>query len=192
MNLLGVLEGILFVVGDEGITLSKICEIMDISLEEAKNLLKELRSTYENNARGIRISYLGDAFKLTTKQEHKEYYKKLVENPENNLLSSSALEVLAIVAYNQPITRVEIDEMRGISSSHMVRRLVAKGLLKEAGKSTMPGRPNLYKTTSDFLDYFGLATLEDLPSIDMSKYDGGEQEKDLFTSIYKEEESQDE
>ncbi len=192
MNLLGVLEGILFVVGDEGITLSKICEIMDISLEEAKNLLKELRSTYENNARGIRISYLGDAFKLTTKQEHKEYYKKLVENPENNLLSSSALEVLAIVAYNQPITRVEIDEMRGVSSSHMVRRLVAKGLLKEAGKSTMPGRPNLYKTTSDFLDYFGLATLEDLPSIDMSKYDGGEQEKDLFTSIYKEEESQDE
>ena len=192
MNLLGVLEGILFVVGDEGTTLSKICEIMDISLEEAKNLLKELRSTYENNARGIRISYLGDAFKLTTKQEHKEYYKKLVENPENNLLSSSALEVLAIVAYNQPITRVEIDEMRGVSSSHMVRRLVAKGLLKEAGKSTMPGRPNLYKTTSDFLDYFGLATLEDLPSIDMSKYDGGEQEKDLFTSIYKEEESQDE
>lgn len=192
MNLMGVLEGILFVVGDEGITLNKICEIMDISLEEAKNLLKELRGTYENDARGIRISYLGDSFKLTTKQEHKEYYKKLVENPENNLLSSSALEVLAIVAYNQPLTRVEIDEMRGVSSSHMVRRLVAKGLLKEAGKSTMPGRPNLYKTTSDFLDYFGLATLEDLPSIDMTKYDGGEQEKDLFTSIYKEEESQDE
>lgn len=184
----GVLEGILFVVGEEGITLKKICEILNISLEEAKNLLKELKSTYENEDRGIRISYLGDAFKLTTKQEHKEYYKKLVENPENNLLSASALEVLAIVAYNQPITRVEIDEMRGISSSHMIRRLVAKGLLKEAGKSTMPGRPNLYKTTSDFLDYFGLATIEDLPSIDMSKYkDKEEQERDLFTSIYKEE-----
>ena len=192
MNLLGVLEGILFVVGDEGITLNKICEIMDISLEEAKKLLKDLRSTYEGEDRGIRISYLGDAFKLTTKQEHKEYYKKLVENPENNLLSPSALEVLAIVAYNQPITRVEIDEMRGVSSSHMVRRLVAKGLLKEAGKSTMPGRPNLYKTTSDFLDYFGLATLEDLPSIDMSKYEGNDQEKDLFTSIYKEEEEHNE
>lgn len=189
----GVLEGILFVVGEEGITLQKICEILDISLEEAKGLLKELKSTYESEDRGIRISYLGDAFKLTTKQEHKEYYKKLVENPENNLLSASALEVLAIVAYNQPITRVEIDEMRGISSSHMVRRLVAKGLLKEAGKSTMPGRPNLYKTTSDFLDYFGLATIEDLPSIDMSKYkDNEEQERDLFTSIYKEEEEKNE
>lgn len=189
----GVLEGILFVVGEEGITLKKICEILDISLEEAKNLLKELKSTYESEDRGIRISYLGDAFKLTTKQKHKEYYKKLVENPENNLLSASALEVLAIVAYNQPITRVEIDEMRGVSSSHMIRRLVAKGLLKEAGKSTMPGRPNLYKTTSDFLDYFGLATIEDLPSIDMSKYqDKEEQERDLFTSIYKEEEEKNE
>lgn len=189
----GVLEGILFVVGEEGITLKKICEILDISLDEAKNLLKELKNTYESEDRGIRISYLGDAFKLTTKQEHKEYYQKLVENPKNNLLSPAALEVLAIVAYNQPITRVEIDEMRGVSSSHMIRRLVAKGLLKEAGKSTMPGRPNLYKTTSDFLDYFGLATIDDLPSIDMSKYqDKEEQERDLFTSIYKEEEEKNE
>lgn len=186
MNLKGVLEGILFVVGDEGITLHKIVEILNISMEESKKLLKELKSTYENEDRGIRISYLGDAFKLTTKQEHKEYYEKLVENPENHLLSPAALEVLAIVAYNQPITRIEIDEMRGISSSHMIRRLVAKGLLKEAGKSTMPGRPNLYKTTSDFLDYFGLATINDLPSIDMTKKDV-EEEKELFTSIYKEE-----
>lgn len=186
MNLKGVLEGILFVVGDEGITLNKICEIMSITMDEAKELLKDLKSTYESDERGIRISYLGDAFKLTTKQEHKEYYEKLVENTDNNLLSPSALEVLAIVAYNQPITRVEIDEMRGVSSVHMLRRLVAKGLLKEAGKSTMPGRPNLYKTTSDFLDYFGLATIDDLPSIDMSKFTEGE-EKELFTSIYKEE-----
>lgn len=193
MNLLGVLEGILFVVGDEGVTLKKICEIMNISIDEAKDLLKELRSTYETENRGIRISYLGDAFKLTTKKEHKDYYKKLVENPDNNLLSEAALEVLAIVAYNQPITRIEVDEMRGVSSSHMIRRLVAKGLLKEAGKSTMPGRPNLYKTTSDFLDYFGLATISDLPSIDMSKYsDGDNKETDLFTSIYKEEEESNE
>ncbi len=188
MNKKGILEGILFVVGDEGITLKKICEIMEISIEEAKILLKELKSSYENEERGIRISYLGDAFKLTTKQEHKDFYKKLVENPENNLLSAQALEVLAIVAYNQPITRVEIDEMRGISSGHMIRRLVAKGLLKEAGKSTMPGRPNLYRTTSDFLDYFGLATLEDLPVIEKNLNEEKEElEKDLFTSIYKEE-----
>jgi len=187
MNLLGVLEGILFVVGDEGITLDKICEILEINLEEAKKLLLELKKTYENDDRGIRISYLGDTFKLTTKKEHQEYYKKLVETSDNTL-SPSALEVLAIVAYNQPITRIEIDELRGVSSTYVLRRLVAKGLLKEAGKSTMPGRPNLYKTTSDFLDYFGLASLSDLPVIDNTKYkDNNEEEKELFTSIYKEE-----
>lgn len=191
MDLKGALEGILFVVGDEGITLKRICEIMNLSIEEAKGLLKELKSTYESDDRGIRISYLGDAFKLTTKQEHQEYYKKLVESPESHLLSPSALEVLAIVAYNQPLTRAEIDEMRGVSSVHMIRRLVAKGMLKEAGKSTMPGRPNLYRTTSDFLDYFGLATLDDLPTIDMSQY-SDDTERDLFTSIYKEDEKENE
>jgi segregation and condensation protein B len=185
MNLLGVLEGILFVVGDEGITLKSLCEIMDIDMNKAKELLKELKQSYENDNRGIRISYLGDAFKLTTKKEHKEYYQKLVNNTENNLLSQSALETLAIIAYNQPITRAEVDELRGVSSSFMIRKLVAKGLIKEAGKSTLPGRPNLYKTTSEFLDYFGLATINDLPEI--NNIDDTDNEKELFTSIYKEE-----
>lgn len=184
MNLLGVLEGILFVVGDEGITLNAVCEILNIESEEAKKLLLELKASYEKEDRGIRISYLGNAFKLTTKKEHKEYYEKLIENPTTNLLSNAALETLAIIAYNQPITRVEIDELRGVSSSHIVRKLVAKGLVKEAGKSDMPGRPNLYKTTSEFLDYFGLATLNDLPEITETK--NPEDEKELFTSIYKE------
>ena len=99
MNLLGVLEGILFVVGDEGVTLKQVCDILNIEMDEAKNLLMELKATYDNEARGIRISYLGDCFKLTTKKEHKEYYQKLVNNGESNLLSQSALETLAIIAY---------------------------------------------------------------------------------------------
>ena len=184
MNLLGVLEGILFVVGDEGVTLNQICDIMSIDADEAKKLLMDLRKSYESDERGIRISYLGDAFKLTTKKEHKEYYQKLIENPENNTLSSAALETLAIVAYNQPITRVEIDEMRGVSCVHIIRRLVAKGLIKEAGKSTMPGRPNLYATTSEFLDYFGLSSINDLPKVESKEI--VEEDQDLFTSIYKE------
>ena len=184
MNLLGVLEGILFVVGDEGITLKSLCEIMEIDLEKAKELLKELKNQYESDNRGIRISYLGDSFKLTTKKEHKEYYQKLVSTGETNMLSQSALETLAIIAYNQPITRAEVDELRGISSSFMIRKLVAKGLVKEAGKSTLPGRPNLYKTTNEFLDYFGLATINDLPKIENIQDDSNE--KELFTSIYKE------
>ena len=184
-ELLGVLEGILFVVGDEGINLNTLCEIMDISEEEAKELLLKLKKGYEEKNRGLRISYLGDAFKLTTKPEHKEYYEKMVVNPETNTLSEAALEVLAIVAYNQPITRIEIENLRGVSCSYIIRKLLAKGLLKESGKSDMPGRPNLYKTTSDFLDYFGLATINDLPDINIENNDSGETE--LFTSIYKEE-----
>ncbi len=184
MNMIGVLEGILFVVGDEGVTLKQVCEILNIDEEEAKKLLLELKSSYEKDDRGIRISYLGDAFKLTTKKEHKEYYQKLIENPDSNTLSGPALEILAIIAYNQPITRVEIDQMRGTQSSHMLRKLVAKGLVKTCGKSTMPGRPNLYATTSEFLDYFGLPTINDLPKIETTNEE--EAESDLFTSIYKE------
>ena len=185
MNKLGILEGILFVVGDEGINLKNLCEVMNINLEEAKELLLKLKESYESDNRGIRISYLGDAFKLTTKEEHKEYYQKLIENPEANTLSPSSLEVLAVIAYNQPITRVEIDAMRGVSSNHNIRKLVAKGLVKEAGKSKMPGRPNLYRTTSEFLDCFGLSSLSELPELDSEKEN--EQESELFTSIYKEE-----
>ncbi len=183
-NKIAVLEGLLFVVGDEGLTLEQICNILEISMEDAKELLMELKKSYEDTSRGIRISYLGNAFKLTTKKEHKAYYEKLIVNPETNTLSQSALETLAIIAYHQPITRVEVDEMRGVNNSWVIRKLVAKGLVKEVGKSTMPGRPNLYGTTSDFLDYFGLATINDLPKLPSDEVDNDE--TDLFQSIYKE------
>lgn len=183
-NKIAVLEGLLFVVGDEGLTLDQICNILEISMEDAKELLMELKKSYEDTSRGIRISYLGNAFKLTTKKEHKAYYEKLIVNPETNTLSQSALETLAIIAYHQPITRVEVDEMRGVNNSWVIRKLVAKGLVKEVGKSTMPGRPNLYGTTSDFLDYFGLATINDLPKLPSDEVDNDE--TDLFQSIYKE------
>lgn len=185
MNYLGVLEGLLFVVGDEGITLNQICDILNLDMESAKELLIKLKQTYETEDRGIRISYLGNAFKLTTKKEHREYYEKLIVNPETNTLSDAALETMAIIAYHQPITRVEIDNLRGVSTAQIVRRLVAKGLVKEVGKSTMPGRPNLYGTTHDFLDYFGLSSLNDLPELPQESVSKDE-ETELFTSIYKE------
>ena len=186
MESFGVLEGILFVMGDEGIDLKSLCEIMEISEDEAKELLKQLKKNYEEKDRGLRISYLGDAFKLTTKQEHKAYYEKLVLNPGTNKLSQAALETLAIIAYNQPITISEINEVRGVQCNQLIRKLVAKGLLKETGKSDLAGRPNLYATTSEFLDYFGLATLEDLPTIEQNKEEE-KSESELFTSIYKDE-----
>ena len=186
MNLLGVLEGILFAVGDEGITLKSLCEVMEIDEGAAKDLLKTLRERYESDEYGIRVSFLGDAFKLTTKKEHAAYYQKLLGNPENQSLSETALETLAIIAYNQPITRNLIDEMRGVSSNHIIRKLCARGLVKITGKSNMPGRPNLYGTTSEFLDYFGLASLNDLPKIESDNNVNTDDDTELFTSIYKE------
>ena len=158
---------------------------MEIDNDKAKELLKELQHRYESDAYGVRISFLADAFKLTTKSEHASYYQKLLGSEESQTLSETALEVLAIIAYNQPITRSLIDEMRGVSSSHIVRKLCARGLVKISGKSNMPGRPNLYSTTSDFLDYFGLSNINDLPKVETDDVKLDE-ETELFTSIYKE------
>lgn len=184
MNKIAVLEGLLFVVGDEGITLQQVSDVLEVSVEEAKKLLKDLQTEYEKDSRGIRISFLANTFKLTTKKEHINFYQKLITTNRESTLSQAAMETLAIIAYNQPITRVKIDEMRGISSSFVIRKLMAKDLIKVAGKSDLPGHPNLYKTTKEFLDYFGLATIEDLPDISLVTND--EEEVDLYKSNYKE------
>lgn len=180
-----ILEGLLFVVGDEGITIDNIAEVLETDKKTVEKLLKNLQDEYSKEERGIRISFIGDAFKLTTKKEHKEYYQKLITTRGANTLSSAALETLAIIAYNQPITRAEVDELRGIASINMIRKLIAKDLVKVSGKSNLPGRPNLYRTTSEFLDYFGLATISDLPDLPINETK--EDEEELFTSIYKEE-----
>ena len=186
-----VLEGLLFVVGEDGLTFEQIEDVLDIEEDEAKELLMELKKDYEDDTRGLRIDFLGNRFKLTTKFEHREYYQKLIENPDTNVLSQSALETLAIIAYNEPITRVEIDKLRGVGSVQMVRKLVAKGFIKEVGRSELPGRPILYETTSEFLDYFGLATIEDLPDMRDFLEDNEsveeDKESDLYTSKYVEE-----
>ena len=185
-----VLEGLLFVVGEDGLTLDQIEEVLELKEEEVKEVVNELKHSYESEDRGLRIDFLGNRLKLTTKFEHREYYQKLLENPETNTLSQAALETLAIIAYNEPITRMQIDKLRGVGSSQMIRKLVAKGLVKESGRSDLPGRPILYETTNDFLDYFGLSNIKELP--DMEKYIEAseaeiEEEKDLYTSKYKEE-----
>ena len=180
------LEGLLFVVGDDGLTISGIMEILEIEHDEALELINELKRDYESRERGIRIHFLGNTFKLTTKEEHHAYYQKLLINEESNSLSNSALETLAIIAYNEPITRIEVDEIRGVNTGQMIRKLVAKGLLKECGRSEMAGHPILYKTTSEFLDYFGLSTIDDLPKIEKVVTEN-DNEVDLYKSKYQEE-----
>ncbi len=178
------IEGLLFVKGSDGLTVSELSSILEISKEEVKEALKSLYQDYQSEERGIQLELLGEHFKLTTKPEHKEYYKKIVLEEENSNLSQSALETLAIIAYNEPITRVEIDEIRGVNSSYVVRKLLIKNLIQEVGRSELPGRPKQYGVTNFFLDYFGLGGIEELPKIEIKeeKEDGN-----LFESRYQEE-----
>lgn len=181
-----IIEGLLYVQGDLGLTLKQIEDIFDIDEEKAKEAVLNLKNYYVENNRGLRINFLGNTIKLTTNEDHSDYYKKLLEEPSSNNLSQSALETLAIIAYNEPITRGNVDSLRGVDSSYVMRRLLAKGLIKECGKSDLPGRPILYKTTDEFLDYFGLSSKDDLPDISLLEIEEDNSPKDLYTSIYKE------
>lgn len=177
------LEAILFAVGDEGLTIEEISNILEIEEEQVTKEIENLGKVYED--RGIELKLLGNKYKLITKAEYKEYIKKLTDEVSNNL-SKSALETLAIIAYNEPITRVQIDDIRGVNSSQMIRNLLSKGFIEDIGKSDLPGRPLLYKTTNHFLDYFNLSTKEDLPEINMEEIEVLEDD-DLFLTRYKEE-----
>lgn len=183
MNYKGIIEGLLFVVGDEGLTLIDLCSIIGVSDDVILSSLNELISDYENSDRGIRIEVFGESYKLVTKKEYKDYLKKLVPD-EEDLLTQSNLETLAIIAYNQPITRMQIEEIRGVNSSHVVRKLLMRDLICEKGRSELPGRPILYGTTDFFLDYFGISSLEELPLVELP--DSDDDETNLFESKYKE------
>ena len=185
---IGVLEGLLFVTGDDGLSLEDVVKLLEVSKDEALKLLEQYKKSLEFENRGLKLVYLGNKYKLTTKEEHKKYYELLVDKTVSGSLSQSALETLAIIAYNEPITVGQIDEIRGVSSRDMVRKLLFKGLIDVAGKSDLPGKPMLYKTTDKFLDYFNLSSLDDLPKITIEeKEEMSEEEKDLFISKYKEE-----
>ena len=178
----GILEGLLFISGDEGISIKRIKDIMEIDDEKLNYLITKLEETYDKEEHGIRLDKTGEILKLVTKVEYKEYYQKMVDI-ESDMLSTSALETLAIIAYNQPIVRNQVDEIRGVDSSYNIRKLVLKGLIEEKGKSELPGRPILYGTTNKFLDHFGLESINDLPKIEEVEE---KDEVDLFESKYQE------
>ncbi len=178
------MEGLIFVSGDEGITKDKLKVILDISDSDLNKYLSELISDYDNDNRGMQIKLFGDVIKMTTKEIHKDYYQKLTDIEESTFLSQGALETLAIIAYNGPITRIGIDEIRGVNTSYLIRKLLDREFIKDVGKSDAPGRPTLYEVNNKFFDYFGLKSLDDLPKMNM---DINEEEIDLFDSKYKEE-----
>ncbi len=184
MNLKAVLEGMLFVVGDEGISKDKLMLIMEISEENLQRILDEYKDDLMQEDRGLILKEYNDNYKLTTKKEHAKYYQNLMNEEISDSLSPAALETLAIIAYNEPVTRLMVDEIRGVSSVYVMRRLLLKNLIKEVGRSELPGRPILYEVTDQFLDYFGLKSVKDLPKIDEEEKVGTQ---DLFSSKYSEE-----
>ena len=188
-----VLEGLIFLSGNEGITIDDIAKVTELKIDEIKTILDELKSDLENSERGIKLVILGNHYKFTTKEEHKEYYKKLVDSELDSNLSQSALETLAIIAYNQPITRIEIDEIRGVNSTYVMRKLLIKGLIEDIGRSELPGRPKQYIVTDLFLDHFGLESTDDLPDLKIEEEPSEEDnEQNLFKSKYTEENTEEE
>lgn len=162
-----VLEGLLFLAGDEGIELKTIKKVLNISTDQARTLVELYKSKLDQDeTRGLTIRKIENSYKFTTKPIHKEYYALLVEvNDSQVKLSQAAVETLAIIAYKQPITRIEIEDIRGVSSESMLRKLIAKDLIEEVGRSETPGKPVLYGVTKTFMDHFGIESLKELPEV---------------------------
>lgn len=176
-----IVEGLLFASGDTGITVHQLARILEVSQATIAQLLEELKLDYEQTDRGVMIMQSHDLFHLTTKPQHSLYFQKLFENPKMTKMSQAALETLAIIAYQQPITRTEIEEIRGIKSDRPVQTLLARSLIEEVGRKESIGRPVLFSTSKEFLTFFGLASIEELPPLPENPEDSSvEQEADLF------------
>lgn len=160
-----IIESLLFVSG-EPLEIKQIASILECSVGFTKDLLSEMMKLYNVKNRGIKIINVNNSYSLVTKSENSDYIEKLLGNNSRQSLSQAALETLAIVSYKQPITRIDIDEIRGVKSDRAVSNLVEKGLIKECGRLEVPGRPILYGTTDEFLKYFGLENIEQMPVLD--------------------------
>lgn len=188
MEYKGIIEGLIFASGDEGITKKQISKILDLPEKTIEHLIEELKFDYEHVNRGITLMQQNEVYHLTTKPEHNEYYKKWLQQPRTTRMSQASLETLAIIAYKQPITRVEIEEIRGVNSDYAVQNLLARSLIEIVGRKDSIGRPILYGTTKEFLIYFGLSSLDDLPSLpeDIDPESVAKEAELLFTKFQEE------
>ena len=162
-NYISVLEGLLFVAGDDGISLEEASYILELERSAVRQLLDELKKRLEDENSGLELLLTASHYKLVTKASLKSYIEKYAVSPYSSQLSQASLETLAIIAYKQPVTRVDIESIRGVQSSGSIQKLLLRDLVEEAGRLETPGRPKLYKTTAYFMDYFGLESLDALP-----------------------------
>ena len=164
-RMLAILEGLLFLCGDDGLSIEQAATSMDATEEYVAELFDELQKYYLQESRGIEIARFGEKYRFLSKAAIHDAAKKLFQTSTEAKLSNAALETLAIIAYKQPITRVEIEEIRGVGADVMLRKLVARGLIQEDGRSEAAGRPILYSVTDEFLDSFKLLSLDELPEL---------------------------
>ena len=158
------IEAILFAVG-ESVELEKIAKALELDKETTKKLIYHMMDRYHEEDRGIQILELEDSYQLCTKNEMYEYLIKVAKQPRKIVLTDVVMETLSIIAYKQPITKLEIEKIRGVKCDHAINKLIEYDLVTELGRLDAPGRPILFGTTEAFLRHFGVASLDDLPSL---------------------------
>ena len=179
MTYLSQIEALLFVAGEEGLSIRNLATMVNLTPTALQQQLEKLSDKYKNDKdSSLSLIESANTYKLVTKDEYWELLRAFAKAPMNQSLSRASLEVLSIIAYKQPITRIEIDEIRGVNSSGALSKLLAFELIKEAGKKEVIGRPNHYVTSDYFLDFMGINDLNEL--IDISEVDIQEQETELF------------
>lgn len=163
-----VIEAILFAMG-KSVALDKIANTIERDRELTRQIIRDMMVRYEKEDRGIRIIELEDSYQLCTKQEMYEYLIRIAKQPQRHVLTDIMMETLSIIAYKQPVTRLEIEKIRGVKSDHAVNKLVEYGLVTEVGRLDAPGHPLLFGTTEEFLRRFSVQSLDDLPAFDTEK-----------------------
>ena len=161
----GILEAILFTMG-ESVPINRLAEVMEMEVEELRRILIQMQEDYQQDSRGLTLIELEDAWQICTKIETYEYVRKLVSQPKKRSLTDVMLETLSIIAYKQPVTKQEIEAIRGVKCDFAVNKLVEYNLVKELGRKNTIGRPIVFGTTEEFLRCFGVSSIEDLPDID--------------------------
>ena len=165
-NLLySIIESLLFVSG-EPLKLKEISSIIECDINETKQILEEMTAYFNSSERGIKIICINEEYQFATKSENNDYIQKLLKTNSRQALSQAALETLSIIAYKQPVTRIDIDEIRGVKSDRAISTLLEKKLISECGRLEAPGRPILYKTTDEFIRYFDITNLDSLPPLE--------------------------
>ena len=177
-NIEAIVEGLLYIVGEDGAKAEQIALAIEKSVEDTKIILQNIQAKYASELYGIELVCFGSIYKFISKKDVYPYAQALFGTSKPNTLSQAALETLAIIAYKQPITRVEIEELRGVGAEVMLRKLEARNLIREAGRSDAVGKPILYEVTEEFMDSFKLYTLNELP--DLPEYERPEDSDNLF------------